>query len=90
MKLKIDLTKIRNSSSIAGTAVKSAVEYAVGSFVEVMMSVTEESLSMLQEELPGSSLPLESMKLVRTKIGDAMKASVPSIVEKVQKDFNIK
>ena len=90
MKLKIDLSKLRNSSVIAGAAIETSVEYTVSSFLETMMSATEEAQTILQTELPGSSVPLEVSKLIRNKIADQMKSLVPSIIEKVSKDYKIR
>ena len=90
MKLKMDLSKYRNSSAVTGAAIESSVQHTVSSFVEVMMEITEEAQGILQAELPGSSLPHEISKLIRNKIADTMKAVVPLIVDRVLKDFKIK
>lgn len=90
MKLKIDLSKLRNSSVIAGAAIETAVETTVASFLEIMMEVTEEAQTILQTELPGSSIPLEVSKLIRNRMADHMKSIVPGLVEQVSKDYKIR
>ena len=90
IKMKLELSKLRNSSVVAGAAVQAAVEFSVATFVESMMLVTEEAKSILTSELPSSNIPGEVTKLIRNQLADKMKASIPSIVEKVEKDFKIK
>ena len=89
-KLKLELAKFRNTSLVTGQAVRSAVENTVSQFVETMMIATEESLAILRTELIGSSVPEEVTKLVRNRIADEMKSSVPNIIEKILKDYNIR
>jgi len=90
MDLKTKLSTLRKSSSVAGNAVKTAVQYSVGSFMEIMMEATQESLDVLTTELPGSSLPVEAIKLIRNKVAEAMKSLVPGVVSQVYKDYKIR
>ena len=90
MRLKNELAKLRNSSAVAGVAVENAIEMSVSAFVETMMLITEEAQSMLVTEFPGSGLPDEVIKMIRTKIAEDMKAKVPVIVEKIKGDYKIK
>jgi hypothetical protein len=90
MDLKIKLAALRNSATVAGSAVESSVEYSTASFLNIMMEVSEEAQNILITEMPGSSVPIEAIKLVRTQIAEKIKAIIPSIIAKIQQDFRIK
>lgn len=90
VKLKLELAKLRNSSVVAGAAVQFAVEYAVSTFVESMMAVTEEAQTILSTEMQSSTVPFEVVKMIRERIADNMKGAVPTIVDRVAKDFKIR
>ena len=90
MDLKTKLATLRNSSTVAGSAVESSVEYATASFMNIMMDASEEAQNILITEMPGSSVPIEAIKLIRTQIAEKIKGTIPSVIAKVQKDFRIK
>lgn len=90
VKLKLELSKLRNSSVVAGMAVEAAVELAVSYFVEAMMQVTEEAQTILSTEMQSSTVPMEVTKLIRGQLADSMKSAVPLVVEQISKDYKIK
>jgi len=90
MDLKTKLSKLKNSSTVAGLAVQAAIETSIKKFIELMMEASEESLVVLMDENPESSVPMEAIKFLRLKISENMKSSIPDILEKIKFEYNIK
>jgi len=90
MTMKTDLAKFRNTSEIAGMAIKSAIEMTTKDFLDTLISASEETRYSMENELPGSSLPADLVALLRKRCADAMKISVPAIYEKIIKAYSIK
>lgn len=89
--MKQNLVKLRNSNKITELAIRAAVELTVGSFIEHMLSATEEASNMLFQLLPkDSEIPTQMVSIIRSRIGDNMKFSIPVIINQVLKDYNIK
>jgi hypothetical protein len=90
MGLKLDLSRLRNSSAVAGLALRSGLEYSTAAFIDKLISVTEEALVVLKAEMPTSSLADETITFIRGTVASAMKALVPELLKKVSKEYNIK
>ena len=90
MDMKTELSKFRNTSEVAGMAIRSAIELAITAFLDRLISATEETRGILETEMPGSSLPQQVVDLVRQRIGTAMKTSIPEIYEKIVKAYSIR
>ena len=90
MDMKLKLATLRNSAKVAGFAVESAVSHTVDIFLEKLFSVTEESQAFMMAELPGSSIPVEGIKIIRENIRDGMVENATAIVNEVRREYNIK
>jgi hypothetical protein len=90
MDMKTELNKFRNTSEVAGMAIRSAIELAITAFLDRLIVSTEEAKSILETEMPGSSLPGQVVDLIRKRIGDTMKLAIPEIYEKVVKAYSIR
>jgi len=86
-----DLLKLKNSSKITESAIKSAVEHTTMSFLNSLIDATEEANTMLRQILPAnSSVPDEVISLIRSKVKTNMKSAVRDIINSIIKDFGIK
>ena len=90
MDMKIKLSNLRNSSKVAGIAVESAVSHTVDVFLRKLLDVTEESQAFMIGELPGSSIPVDAIKMIRDRIRESMVENATAIVDQVRKEYNIK
>jgi len=90
MKMRLDLSKMRNSSQVAGLAIEAATETAVKVFLDQLINITEEAKETLVTEMPGSNLPTEIVNSIRNRVGEGMKSSIPDIIKEIMKQFSIK
>ena len=90
MKMRLDLSKLRNSSQVSGLAIEAATETAVRVFLDQLLSITEEAKETLIQEMPGSSLPTEIINSIRNRVGEGMKGSIPDIIKETMRKFSIK
>ena len=90
MDMKLKLTTLRNSSKVAGFAIESAVSHTVDIFLEKLLAVSEESQAFMVAELPGSSIPIEGIKIIREHVRDGMVETATAIVNEVRREYNIK
>lgn len=90
MTLKREVSKAQASSKIAGVAVREAVEMLVDSTLSKVDAVTGEIREILEQALPGTSLPTQITGLVRTQIGDSLRIAVPEVVTAVERRYRIK
>jgi len=90
LRLKKEAIKVENSSRIAGEALKETVELLVDATLERVESVATEVQNQLVREMPGSRLPEQMSHLLRSRIGDAMKMSVPEVLTAIYNRYGIK
>ena len=88
--LKLKLAKIRNSSVVSGSAVRRTVTLCTESFINQLVMATEEAQRTLQDSFPESNLPSEVVEKARHRIANSIKGSLPELMDKVFKEFNIK
>jgi hypothetical protein len=90
IKAKRDLTQLKNSSKIAGIAIEDTLETALRQFFNELVKVTEEVEDILNKSIPSSSIPKETMTIIRSRMSGSVKEIVPEVVEKVKKVYSIK
>ena len=90
VKLKQDMSKLRNTAKIAGDAVNSTLELATLAFIEKLIPILNEGKEMFKSEYPGSSLPDEVFNMVINRLSGEMKDVLPVILNKVLSEYKIK
>jgi hypothetical protein len=90
LSLKVQLSKLRNSSAVSGMAVRASVELCIQAFLDKLLLAAEDAKQTILAEMPGSSLPDDVFGGLRNQIGESMKSVIPEIIERVCKDYNIK
>ncbi len=88
--LKQNIIKLQSSEHVTKLAVRSAVETAVGNFIENLIKATDEANTLLVQSLPDSSVPAQVIALIRGRVGENMKFVIPEIINQIYKNFNIK
>jgi hypothetical protein len=89
-KLKRDLTALRNTVTIAGEAVHTAISLTTTQFFELLLLVTEDVRHTLRAEMPQSSLPDEIVTNIRQRLSDVVKPQSEAIFEKVTRKYNLR
>lgn len=89
--LKMRLSKIRNSSVVAGAAVRKAVATSVAAFLNQLVTSTQDAANSFQEAFPeGVNVSAELLNKLRDDVASGMKQVLEEIVEEVFHDFKIK
>ena len=90
MQMKTALTTLQNKKSVAGSALREALERVV----EVVMNAMSDSMVDLRASLHGqyasSAAADEITRMVRYKIGEPLKTAVPKIHEEVCQKYKIR
>ena len=90
LRLKKEALKVEASSKIAGEALKETVELLVEATLERLESVATEVQNQLVREMPGSRLPEQIAHLLRSRVGDAMKLSIPEVLTAIYNRYGIR
>ena len=90
MQMKKELSLLQNSSNIAGEALHECVGALVRVAMDDLKKVLADAKLNLSRELPGSSLPSETVSMVLTALGKTFTSTVPEILEAIEKRYKIK
>ena len=88
--MKIKLTKLRNSSHVAGSAVQRAVSMSVEMFMNSLIAITQEAAESFKEANPDSSVGDAIIETLRNKMAESIKQSFKEIIDEVFEEFSIK
>jgi len=88
--MKLRLTKLRNSSHVAGSAVQRAVAMSVEMFTNSLVSITQEAAESFREANPDSTVGDAIIETLRMKMAESIKQSFKEIISEVFDEFSIK
>lgn len=83
------IAKVRNSSQVAGAAVRRTIELLTTIFLDKLIEATNEQQSILSQQMEGS-LPAELNTMLRNRLGAAMKSAIFEVADEVTAEFRIK
>jgi len=90
MQMKKELALLQSKQAVAGSALREAMERVV----EVVMNATQDALvdlrATIQQEFGSPELADQMGRMVGYKIGEPLKASIPSILDEVYKKYKIR
>lgn len=88
--MKIKLSRLRNSSFVAGSAVKRAVAMSVEMFMNSMLSITQEAAESFKEANPDSVVGDAIIDTMRNKMKEQIKFALKEIIDETFEEFHIK
>lgn len=90
MQMKKELSSMQKSAEIAGEALHECVQTLVRVSMDDLKRVLVDAKASLSRELPGSSLPDETVSLILNAMGKTFTATVPELLESIEKRYKIK
>ncbi|MCJ7691151.1 MAG: hypothetical protein MUO60_17810 [Clostridiaceae bacterium] len=88
--MKLKLAKLRNSSHVAGAAVKSALASSVDVFINNLIAAAQEAEESFKESIPNSTVGAEILEILRNKLAEGMRLSLKQIIAETFKEYHIK
>jgi membrane peptidoglycan carboxypeptidase len=90
LKNRTELLKLQNSLAVAGKAVETAIAAVAKAFINEAAQVSDEAAAMVSREHPGSSVSEEVAALIRSRLGDSLKAIIQDAHTVILKQYGIK
>ena len=90
MGMKKDLAVVQNKTEVAGTAVREAVEQLSKIMLESLQEALIQQKNELSRVLPGSKVPDDMSKLVKSQIGEVLKDELPALLSSIYKRYSIR
>jgi hypothetical protein len=89
LQLKTNINKVKNSSKIAGEAIRRMAELISVSYAQQLIEVTGEAEKLLSDQIRGS-LPEVITKMIRARMSQGMSNVLESSYQIVIEEFSIK
>jgi len=90
MNMKKELAVVQNKEAVAGKAVREALEELSRIMLDSLQGALIQQKTELSRVLPGSTIPDDMSKLVKTQIGEALKDEIPFVLISIYKRYTIK